>query len=146
MPRVRKAAPKLPASGIYSKGSLDYEDIMRKVLEVSEDSMGAISTYVGRMKSPGLRGREVKELVIEADREYADRAFRLICEDVKKKFGLQLAVIYQYDGSFRVGEILVIVVVVGKARPETFAALEEAVRRFKPEGRLRKKEIGRAHV
>jgi molybdopterin synthase catalytic subunit len=141
MPRVRKTLSKVPASGIYPKGSLSYEDIMSEVLKISKDSMGAIATYVGRVKSPGLRSREVDELVIEADRAYADRAFRLICDDVKKRYGLQLAVIYQYEGSFRVGEILVMAVVVGKARPEAFAALEEAVRRFKPEGRLRKREV-----
>jgi molybdopterin synthase catalytic subunit len=137
----KETVPKLPASGIYTKDSLSYEDIITTVLKISEDSTGAIATYMGLAKSPGFAGKKVEELQIGAESEYSDRAFRRICNEVKKKFGLQLAVIYHYEGGFRPGEILVMVVVAGRARPETFSALQELVGRFKPEGHLRKKEI-----
>jgi molybdopterin synthase catalytic subunit len=137
----KETPPKLPASGVYRKGSLSYEGIMSTVLRTTEDSTGAVATYVGLTKSPGFAGKKVEELQIGTEHEYSARAFRRICDEVKKKFGLHLAVIYHYEGSFRPGEILVIVVVAGKARPETFSALQELVSRFKPEGHLRKKEV-----
>ncbi len=141
MPRKKEGLSELPPPGIYDKGSLSYEGLMKTVLKICEDSTGAVATYIGRMKSPGFAGRKVVELQLGADRDQADRAFRQICDEVKTKYGLQLAVVYQYDGSFRPGDVLVMVLVAGKARPETFSALEEVVRRFKPEGKLRKKEI-----
>ncbi len=133
--------PKLPASGVYRKGSLSYEEIMGAVLKVTEDATGAIATYVGLAKSPGFAGRKVEELQIGTEHEYSAKAFRRICAEVKRKFGLQVALIYHYEGSFRPGEVLVMVIAAGRARPETFSALQELVSRFKPEGHLRKKEV-----
>ncbi len=133
--------PGVPAPGIYERGALDFQRILGSIIGVAEDSMGAVMTYVGRVKSPGLDGREVRELTIESDKEDSTMALRRMCAEVKEKYGLQLTVVYQYEGSFQVGDLLVMVAVVGKARPETFAALEEAVRRFKPEANLRKKEV-----
>ncbi|MGD0637619.1 MAG: molybdenum cofactor biosynthesis protein MoaE [Nitrososphaerales archaeon] len=114
---------------------------MSTILETTEDSTGAVATYVGLTKSPGFAGKKVEELQIGTEHEYSAKAFRRICDEVRKKFSLQIAVIYHFEGKFRPGEILVIVVVVGKARPETFSALQELVSRFKPEGHLRKKEV-----
>jgi molybdopterin synthase catalytic subunit len=137
----KEALSKLPASGIYRKDSLSYEDIMNVVLKISKASTGAIATYVGLAKSPGFARRNVEELQIRAEPNYTDKAFRQVCDEVKKKFNLQLAVIYHYEGSFRPREILVMVVVAGKARPETFSALEELVSRFKPAGHIQKREV-----
>ncbi len=133
--------PKIPTSGVYRKDSLSYADIITEILKTSEESTGAVATYVGLTKSSGFAHKKIKELLIETEGRGTDRAFRNLCEDVKKRFGLQLAVIYHYEGSFRAKEVLVIIVVAGKARPETFAALEELVGRFKPEGHIRKKEV-----
>jgi molybdopterin synthase catalytic subunit len=140
-PVTKETPPKLPPSGIYRKGSLSYEGIMSTILKTTEDSTGAVATYVGLTKSPGFAGTKVEELQIGTEQEYSTKAFRRICDEVKKKFSLQLAVIYHYEGKFRPGEILVIAAVAGKARPETFSALQELVSRFKPEGHLRKKEF-----
>jgi len=137
----KETPPKLPASGIYKKGSLSYEGIMSTILETTEDSTGAVATYVGLTKSPGFAGKKVEELQIGTEHEYSAKAFRRICDEVRKKFSLQIAVIYHFEGKFRPGEILVIVVVAGKTRPDTFLAVSEMVRRFKPEGQLRKKEV-----
>jgi molybdopterin synthase catalytic subunit len=141
MSGLRETPPEIPPTGVYAKNTLSYEGIMSAVLKATEDECGAVATYVGRTKSPGFAGKRVVELQIATEHGYTDQAFREVCEDAEKKYGLQLARIYHYEGSFRVGEILVMVIVVGKARPETFAALQEVVTRFKPEGRLRKKEI-----
>jgi molybdopterin synthase catalytic subunit len=138
LPRKR---PEVPPSGVYQKNSLSYGDTMDAILKAAGDSYGAVATYVGRVKSPGFAGKKVEELLIGTEPGYTDRAFLQICDDVKTKYGLQLAVIYHYEGRFRVGESLVMIIVVGKARPETFTALQEIVNRFKPEGHIKKKEV-----
>jgi molybdopterin synthase catalytic subunit len=141
MSGFQETLPKIPPSGVYAKNSLSYEEIMSAILKATDDSSGAIATYVGLTKSPGFAGKKVVELQIGTEPGHTDQAFVQICDDAKRKYGLQLAVIYHYEGGFTAGEILVMVIVVGKARPETFAALQEVVSRFKPEGHLRKKEI-----
>jgi molybdopterin synthase catalytic subunit len=123
------------------KDSLSYEGIMSAILNVSKGSTGAIAAYVGRVRPPGASGRKIKELVIVADHKNSDKNLRQICDAVKKRFGLQLAVIYLFEGSFRVGEMLVMVVVAGKDHPGVFSALDEVARRFVHEGRIRKKEV-----
>lgn len=95
---------------------------------------------MGLAKSPGFTHKKVIELLIETDGNKTGDAFRRLCDQVKKKYGLQL-VIYHYEGRFRAKDLIVIVVVTGKARPETFAGLEELVDRFKSEGNIRKKEV-----
>jgi molybdopterin synthase catalytic subunit len=141
VPRAQENPHKLPASGIYTKDSLSYEDIMSAILKISKGSTGAIATYVGRVRPPGFAGRKIKELVIEADHKHSDKTLLQICDEVKKKFGLQLAVIYLYEGSFRVGELLVMVAVAGKGRSDVFSALDEVTRRFVHESHIRKKEV-----
>jgi molybdopterin synthase catalytic subunit len=141
MSGFQETLPNIPPSGVYTKDSLSFEGIMGEILKATDESCGAIATYVGLAKSPGFAGKKVVELQIGTEPGYTDKAFLRICDDAKKKYGLQMAVIYHYEGGFRAGEILVMIIVVGKARPETFAALQEVVSRFKPEGHLRKKEI-----
>jgi molybdopterin synthase catalytic subunit len=123
------------------KDALDYEGIMRAILKNSRDNSRAIITYVGLVRPPELGGRRIKEFVIEADHESSGIALRQICEEAKKKFGVQFAVIYLFEGSFQVGDTLVIVAVAGKAHPEVFSALDEVARRFVHEGHIRKKEV-----
>ena len=141
MQKAKENPPRLPPTGIYKKDSLSYEDIMGAVLKTSKDSTGVIASCVGLVRSSGFAGRKITEFVIKTDPKYTDKALRRLCGEVKKKFGLQLAVIYRYEGSFRVGEILGMVVVAGSVRPETFSALDELVSRFNPECHIRRREI-----
>jgi molybdopterin synthase catalytic subunit len=136
-----RAVPKIPPTGVYAKGSLNYAEILDEVVRTSADSTGGIATYVGMTKSPGFAHKEVKALLIETDPEVSAKGLRRLCEEVKERFHLQLALVYHYEGSFRPGEMLVFIVVAAKARPEVFGALEEIVNRFKTEGHIRKKEI-----
>jgi molybdopterin synthase catalytic subunit len=136
-----RVLPKIPATGVYAKDSLSYGEIMSEIFKASEDSTGAIATYLGMTKSPGFAHRKVKELLIETDPEASARGLVRLCDDVRQRFNLQLAVIYHYEGRFRPGEMLVMIAVAARARPETFEALQEIVNRFKTEGHIRKKEV-----
>jgi len=143
MAKGRAARSTLPPSGIYDKNSLNYNELMDIVFALAKGESGAIATYIGLVKSPGQKNREVKELVIETYPRYSDKMLLRICDELKEKYGLKLAVIYHYEGSFQVGETLVIVVVVGKSRTNVFPALEEAIHRYKTEPAIWKKEVYR---
>ena len=141
MTKENEAELHLPSSGIYRKGSLKYNKLMDIVLELAKGPSGAVATYIGLVKSPGLKNKEVKELMIETYPQYSDKMLLLICDEITKKYKLELAVIYHFEGSFRVGETLVMVIVVGRSRANVFPALEEAIHRYKTEPAIWKKEI-----
>jgi len=141
MAKAKVTGRQLPPSGIYRKGSLDYNELMTIATETSKGPSGAVASYVGLVKSPGLRNREVKELVIETYPQYSDRMLLQICDEIKQKYKLPLAVIYHFEGSFKVGETLVLVIVAGRSRTNVFPALEEAIHRYKTEPAIWKKEV-----
>ena len=141
MVKSRNTELQLPTSGIYSKGSLKYEELMKIVLEIAKGTSGAVATYIGLVKSPGLKNKEVTELMIETYPQYSDKMLLQICDQIKEKYKLKLAVIYHFEGSFHVGETLVMVMVVGRSRTNVFPALEEAIHRYKTEPAIWKKEI-----
>jgi molybdopterin synthase catalytic subunit len=132
---------RLPASGIYKKGSLRYDKLMTATLELAKGSSGAVATYIGLVKSPGIKNRKVKKLMIETYPQYSDKTLLQICSEIKEKYRLRLAVIYHFEGSFQVGETLVMVIVVGRSRTNVFPALEEAIHRYKTEPAIWKKEV-----
>ncbi len=131
----------LPPTGIYAKDTLKYEELIAAAVEAVQGTSGAVASYIGLVKSAGLGNREVKELVIETYPQYSDKMLLQICDEIKRKYKLQMAVIYHFEGSFAVGETLVIVIVAGKSRTIVFPAVEEAIRRYKTEPAIWKKEI-----
>jgi molybdopterin synthase catalytic subunit len=139
--REKTSGSRLPPSGIYRKGALKYDDLMAASLKIAGGASGAVATYVGLVKSPGLRNRKVKELIIETYPQYSDRTLFRICDEIKKKYKLKFAVIYHFEGSFRVGETMVLVIVAGRSRTNVFPALEEAIHRYKTEPAIWKKEV-----
>ena len=141
MVKAKAVSSQLPPSGIYAKGSLNYDELMATTVNLVKGTSGAVASYIGLVKASGLGKREVEELVIETYPQYSDKMLLKICEEIKRKYKLQLAVIYHFEGSFRVGETLVMVIVAGKSRNIVFPAVEEAIRRYKTEPAIWKKEI-----
>jgi len=131
----------LPPSGIYKKGTLKYEQLVSIVQKQTKGKSGAIATYIGLVKSPGIDDRKVHELEIEAYPTYSDKMLTKICADIEKKYRVETAAIYHFEGHFEVGEILVMVIVAGRSRQNVFPALEEAIHRYKTEPAIWKKEI-----
>lgn len=134
-------AHRIPATGVYPKDSLNIPEIMAEILNASEDSTGGIATYFGMTKSPGFAHKKVRELLIETDPGLSAKGLRRVCSDVRKRFHLQFAAIYHYEGRFKPGDLLVMIVAAAKSRPDAFGAMEEIVHRFKTEGHIRKKEV-----
>ncbi len=131
---------KMLDSGIYNKGEIDMPSVDDLLSELPKDS-GAIMTFIGVVKEVGKDGKKVIGLEIESYDEHANLTIKDICNEIKEKYGLSLAKIYHLKGSFKVGEPLVLVIVAGRHRKQTFQALQEAIERYKTELAVWKKEF-----
>lgn len=131
----------IPNPGLYKKGILNLLELESTVLQsLCTGASGAIVTFLGITKSKG-EDKDVNLLEIEAYEEYADLQIKRICEEIKEKYGLDFVGIWHLAGSFSPGEPLVLVVIAGRSRSEVFHALEEAVKRYKTEPPIFKKEV-----
>lgn len=101
---------------------------------------GAIATFTGMVRGENSKGEKVQRLELEAYEEKANEVLMNICNEVKKKYRVLNVQIHHLLGEFSVGEDIVYVLVGGSHRKEVFAALEEAVERYKKEAPIFKKE------
>ncbi|MHA1731330.1 MAG: molybdenum cofactor biosynthesis protein MoaE [Promethearchaeota archaeon] len=136
---VRKFEP-----GVYDKGSFDLGQLLEVLKsDPTTRQCGAIATFVGTVReSSGVsgEGERVTGMVVEANRELANRAIREICVDLEVG-DVRRVLICHLEGEFQVGEDLVYVLVAGGHRRSTFEALEEAVDRYKENAAIWKKEL-----
>jgi len=129
-------------SGIYEKGSIDVTALMQELLNKSvSGDVGAITTFIGVTKRAGLDGKMILKLEIESYEDHANEVIKKICMDIQNKYDLSFVKIYHLVGEFLAGEPLVFVAIGGRSRETTFAALHEAVERYKKEPALFKKEV-----
>jgi len=129
-------------SGVYEKGSFDFEGLFRYVMGLAGDgSSGAVAFFLGVAKRVSRSGREVMILEMESYAEHANRAIERICEEVREKYGLRFVGIWHLIGRFELGEPIVMVAAAGLTRDAVFQGLREAVERYKREPALFKKEV-----
>jgi len=126
--------------GVYKKGSIDPYTIFSSFKD-EEGKTGALLSFSGIVKAVGKNGKKVKKLVLEAYEESASEVIRRICDELVKKYDLRAAYIYHFVGEFNVGELIVFVFIASKSRNEGYPALVEAVKRYKSEPPIWKKEI-----
>ncbi|MDG7045059.1 MAG: molybdenum cofactor biosynthesis protein MoaE [Nitrososphaerota archaeon] len=127
--------------GVFNKGEISFIQKIDEVMnDVSRDT-GIILYYVGTTKAISKSGKEVRALNIEAYKEYADKALDTICSQIKESYGLTSCEIFHLVGEFPVGEPLVLLIIGSPSREPAFRALEEAVKRYKSEPTIWKKEI-----
>jgi molybdopterin synthase catalytic subunit len=127
--------------GVYKKGEISLEKIFYQNLASLPKDCGALISFIGVVKNKGLNDKEVSKLEIEAYKEHADKVIKRICDEVKEKYKVGVVKIYHLEGSFIVGEPLVMVLVASRSRKEGFEAIKEAIERYKKEPALWKKEI-----
>ncbi|MCP8316001.1 MAG: molybdenum cofactor biosynthesis protein MoaE [archaeon] len=128
-------------SGVYDKGEMEIASVIRDLLSNLPKNAGAIMIFIGVVREVGKDDKIVIRLEIESYNEHADLAIKKISDEIKDKYGLSLARIYHFKGSFSIGEPLVLVIVVGKSRKQTFPALQEVIERYKKEPAMWKKEV-----
>jgi len=128
--------------GVYGKDKIDLSAIMKELLEAKQpEDVGAVLTFQGITRRSGDSDQAVKMIEMESYEEPANKMIQKICEEIEKKYGVHLVLIYHLVGKFKVGEPLVFVIVTGKTRSKSIPALEEAIHRYKTEPALWKKEI-----
>ncbi|HDQ05559.1 MAG TPA: hypothetical protein ENN36_02405 [Candidatus Bathyarchaeota archaeon] len=127
--------------GIHKKGELALNELLKSVKEQADfRRAGAIATFVGVVRGETLDGENVERLELQAYEEEANMVLGSICEDLKKREGVVDVQIHHFVGEFSVGEDLVYVVVAGAHRENVFGVLREAVKRYKSEAPVFKKE------
>ncbi len=127
----------LPDSGVYKKGSIDLYDVLKVALTSENGESGIVLSYFGITK----RFVNVRKLVIEAYKEYADIALRKICDEISKKYSLNFCRIFHLEGEFVPGELIVLIIISSRSRAEALKAMPEIVERYKKEPTIWKKEI-----
>lgn len=128
--------------GVYAKGKLDINDIYKGLLEEGfPRTVGAVITFLGIIREVGHDEKQVSMLEMESYEEHANKAIKKLCEELEEKHGLTMVRVYHLLGQFDIGDPVVFVVSAGKGREETFAGIQEAIKRYKTEPALWKKEI-----
>jgi len=127
--------------GVFNKGEISFPQKIEAVMNYVSPDTGIILYYVGTTKATSKSGKKVKALKIEAYKEYANQALDTICRQVKEDYGLISCEIFHLVGEFPVGEPLVLLIIRSPGREPAFRALEEAVRRYKSEPTIWKKEV-----
>ena len=129
-------------SGVYSKDNMNIIPVISEILESRPTkNIGSIVTFLGITRMEGLDGKKVDIIEIESYEEHANTTLRKICKEVKEKYDVSSVCIYHLVGKFKVGEPLVLVAIAGRSRRQTVDALEEAIKRYKTEPAIWKKEI-----
>lgn len=127
--------------GVHQKGTLDLADVLQNVRAAKDfEKVGAITIFIGLVRGESKKGNQVTKLELEAFDERADIVLEKICEDLNKRRGIIDVQIHHLLGEFNVSEELVYVLIAGSHRKDLFDALENAVKRYKNETPIFKKE------
>ncbi len=128
-------------SGIYNKGDINIEDILKSIKNNPIiEGAGSILTFTGIVRNTSKDGNPIKGLNIDAYDELANKSIKEICEDIKKKEGIIDIIIIHFKGEFKISEDLVYVIVTSAHREEGFKMLRTAVERYKKEIAVWKRE------
>ena len=129
-------------SGVYKRENIVLLDELHGALKAElSGKIGAVMVFLGVAREKGKAKKKVTKLIMESYEENANKAIARICREVKRKFEVSFVLIYHLLGEFRTGEPVVLVIVGGARRKGVFSAIEEAVRRYKTEPALFKKEV-----
>ena len=126
--------------GVHKKGSLKLADIIRSTRESLDfHKAGAIGIFIGVVRGEIGEG-VVEKLELEAHEEEAHAVLERICANLSQEKGIVDVQIHHLLGEFESGEELVYVLVAGEHRNDMFPVLQKAVKRFKKEVPVFKKE------
>ena len=121
-------------AGVHKKGTFSVLDLLNNAKKSENyEKAGALSLFIGVVRSVTLEGEKVQKLKLEAYEEKANEVLAKICADLSKKPGIVDVQIHHLLGEFEVGEEMVYVLVAGSHRTDVFPVLQEAVERYKNE-------------
>ncbi|MEM1549929.1 MAG: molybdenum cofactor biosynthesis protein MoaE [Candidatus Methanomethylicia archaeon] len=120
--------------------SLNFNDLINR-LKSTSPNVGCVLLFIGFVRSEGVDGGNVRNLVYEAYKDLAERELKSIVDDSMKVDGVYSIEIMHMIGSAVPGEHTFIVGVASKHRNEGFRVLRDVVERVKREVHIWKKEI-----
>ncbi|MEM0453667.1 MAG: MoaD family protein [Sulfolobales archaeon] len=113
---------------------VSLDNLVKEIKELNGiEECGALAIYVGFVKGV-VDGVKVHELIYEVNEEYTLRSLNnILHEVVSKNEGVMAANVFHRIGSYKQGDDVLYVVVVGKGRRDVIPALAEIIERVKHE-------------
>ena len=128
-------------SGIYKKGEVDLEGIIKTIKENSNIShAGSIHTFTGIVRNSSIEDKPVVSMKIDAYDDLANKSIEKICKELKNEVGIIDVMIVHLKGDFDISDDLVYVVVASAHRKEGFNTVSKAVDMYKKEIAVWKRE------
>jgi molybdopterin synthase catalytic subunit len=112
------------------------------MLELEDNSAGALSVFIGNVRNRGRSGN-VSEIYYEAYSEMAEQEMREIENEAQTKWGIKKLVAIHRIGNIKVGESSIIIGVSSEHRHEAFEACKYVINNVKTRVPIWKKEISR---
>jgi len=134
----------LGAVGLHSRGEITLEHVVCEIRKHPDSAKaGALATFVGIVREDpvGNSGGKVQYLEYEAFEQVAVKKLQDLRSELVNKHGIVDVSIHHVVDRLKVGEVSLIVAVLGTRRRFVFPVLEEAIERVKKEVPIWKKEF-----
>ena len=110
------------------------------MLELEDNSAGAISIFIGNVRNRGRSGN-VSEIYYESYSKMAEQKMREIENETQTKWEIKKLVVFHRIGNIKVGETSIIIGVSSEHRNEAFEACKYVINNVKTRVPIWKKEI-----
>ena len=107
------------------------------VRKMKKPEIGAIVTFLGVVRGEG----GIKGLEVEVYREMAEEELEKLEREALEKFDIEAVEIVHREGSLKVGENIVVILVGAKHRKDAFRACEYLINELKERVPIWKKEL-----
>ena len=107
------------------------------VRKMKKPEIGAIVTFLGVVREEG----GIKGLEVEVYREMAEEELEKLEREALEKFDIEAVEIVHREGSLKVGENIVVILVGAKHRKDAFRACEYLINELKGRVPIWKKEL-----
>lgn len=111
--------------------------IAELVQKMKTPEMGAIVTFLGVVRAEG----EIEGMNVEIYSEMAENELKKLEREAHEKFEVEAVEIVHREGSLKVGENIVVILVGAKHRKEAFRACEYLIDELKKRVPIWKKEV-----
>ncbi len=130
-----------PSGGDILRGEVNLLHEISRFMERRSDEVGSLVVYAGIVKGL-VEGHKVYELKYEAYEEYTRKRFEEIKRSLKEKYKdlVDIEIVHGIS-DFRPGQIVFLVMALGRGRKETIDAVREAVELVKHTSGIWKLEV-----
>jgi molybdopterin synthase catalytic subunit len=140
--RTAEASVQKFQTGVYPKEEIDFSYANKQFIENLPSNTGSVLSFLGVARLESADGsNKIRSLVIESYERHANAVLQKIADEIRRKYFLTDILIVHALGSFYASEPVVLVLVASPRRKHGFAALKDAVERYKKEPALFKKEV-----